>query len=320
MKKNILKLQKIKNQSIFKFVIILILLILISIIALPQFLYADSNLGVNSSNSMVSNFITRFYITCLNRMPDSEGLQSWTNGLITGRITGADVANGFIFSDELMSKNLSDEDFLTILYKAFFNRQPDTAGYNSWLNLLRNGASRHYVLAGFINSIEFDALCDSYGINPGTLSSDSYSSRSDSSNASLNSTSEVFSIENNLLSIINQARAKNGARQLVINAALSNIARARSIDMLTRNYFSHITPDGKNIFMILNENGYSWQLAGENIFECSPAANGTESAIFNIWMSSPSHRDNIFNGNFSQAGIGIIDISGIRAATMVFSN
>jgi len=72
--------------------------------------------------------------------------------------------------------------------------------------------------------------------------------------------------------------------------------------------------------MILNENGYCWQLAGENIFECSPAANGTESAIFNIWMSSPSHRDNIFNGNFSQVGIGIIDISGIRAATMVFSN
>ncbi|MCL4385105.1 MAG: DUF4214 domain-containing protein [Cyanobacteria bacterium] len=319
MKNNFLR-SLIMKPSIIKSLIIFILVILISLSLLPQFLYADSN----SSNSAVNDFVTRFYKICLDRMPDPEGLQSWTNGLITGSITGADVANGFIFSNELMSKNLSDEDFLTILYRAFFNRQPDAAGYNSWLNLLRNGASRHYVLAGFINSIEFKALCDSYGINAG--SSDSSGSPGSSNYYSSNnppssdSVVEAFNTENNLLGIINQTRAKNGRRQLVINAELSSIARARSMDMLTRNYFSHITPDGKNIFMILNENGYSWQLAGENIFECSPAANGTETAIFNIWMSSSSHRDNILNGNFSQVGIGIIDISGIRTATMVFSN
>jgi uncharacterized protein YkwD len=318
LKKNFLKSLIVKSQTV-KSLIIFILVILVSVVLLPQFLYADSNSGNNSGNSAVNDFVTRFYKICLDRMPDPEGLQSWTNGLITGSITGADVANGFIFSNELMPKNLSDEDFLTILYRAFFNRQPDAAGYNSWLNLLRNGASRHYVLAGFINSIEFKALCDSYGINAG--SSDSSGSPGSSNNLpSSDSVVEAFNTENNLLSIINQTRAKNGTRQLAINAALSNIARDRSTDMLTRNYFSHITPDGKNIFMILNENGYSWQLAGENIFECSPAANGTETAIFNIWMSSPSHRDNILNGNFSQVGIGIIDISGIRAATMVFSN
>jgi len=318
LKNNFLRSLIVKSQTV-KSLIIFILVILVSVVLLPQFLYADSNSGNNSGNSAVNDFVTRFYKICLDRMPDPEGLQSWTNGLITGSITGADVANGFIFSNELMPKNLSDEDFLTILYRAFFNRQPDAAGYNSWLNLLRNGANRHYVLAGFINSIEFKALCDSYGINAG--SSDSSGSPGSSNNLpSSDSVVEAFNTENNLLSIINQTRAKNGTRQLAINAALSNIARDRSTDMLTRNYFSHITPDGKNIFMILNENGYSWQLAGENIFECSPAANGTETAIFNIWMSSPSHRDNILNVNFSQFGIGIIDISGIRAATMVFSN
>ena len=55
------------------------------------------------------------------------------------------------------------------MYKAFFNRDPDPVGYNGWVSDLNSGKSRYHVLAGFVNSREFNELCASYGINAGVL-------------------------------------------------------------------------------------------------------------------------------------------------------
>jgi uncharacterized protein YkwD len=297
------------KKRISRMLLVFILIILISSILLPQFLYAGTQ-------SDVGAFVTRFYSTCLNRMPDTGGLNSWVNGLLTGRVTGAQVANGFIFSDELLSQNLSDDKFLNIMYSAFFNRQPDNGGFISWMGVMANGASRQYVLAGFVNSIEFNMLCDSYGINPGSLTPSGSSSFTPLSNT----LSSADTIENNLLNSVNSTRSQYGIGSLLLNPALSSIARSRSADMINRNYFSHTTPDGKNIFAILNENGFSWQFAGENIYQCSPAGMGSESAILNTWMSSPSHRDNLLNRAFNQVGIGIVDSGDTRTVSIVFSN
>jgi len=68
-----------------------------------------------------------------------------------------------------VNKKVSNADFVTVMYKAFFNRVPDTGGYNNWLSKLNGGTSRLTVLAGFVNSAEFRSLCATYGINPGTL-------------------------------------------------------------------------------------------------------------------------------------------------------
>ena len=53
-----------------------------------------------------------------------------------------------------------------------YNREPDAAGKQTWLNALENGASRKYVFAGFANSKEWKSLCDLYKILPGTYASD----------------------------------------------------------------------------------------------------------------------------------------------------
>ena len=121
------------------------------------------------NNSQVAAFVTRFYQECLSRDPDSAGLNTWVDWLVTGVKTGADVAYGFVFSDEFIQRGVSNEEYLTILYRAFFNREPDSGGYSSWLNYLNTGKSRVWVLAGFINSQEFRDLCNVYGINPGSL-------------------------------------------------------------------------------------------------------------------------------------------------------
>jgi len=129
-------------------------------------------LGVNyvklcheeTAEDLVEDFVTRFYELCLGRSPDSAGLNGWVNALLDGTKTGADVALGFVFSGEFLSKNTTNEEYLQVLYEAFFNRQPDSAGKTGWLDAIKNGASREDVLNGFIFAEEFKNLCDEYGI------------------------------------------------------------------------------------------------------------------------------------------------------------
>jgi len=114
----------------------------------------------------VEAFLTRFYQLCLGRNPDAAGLKVWTDNLLNQIQTGADVANGFIYSQEFLNKNTTNEEYLTILYKAFFNRGPDQAGWDVWIAELNSGRDRGYILNGFLGSQEFINLCEGYGINP----------------------------------------------------------------------------------------------------------------------------------------------------------
>lgn len=118
------------------------------------------------SAEQVQSFVSRFYVQCLERQPDPEGLNEWVGRLLNGSKTGADVAEGFVSSEEFLNRNHSNEEFVTILYRAFFNREPDSSGYNSWLGKLAGGASRRTVLDGFLKSQEFAELCNNYGIIP----------------------------------------------------------------------------------------------------------------------------------------------------------
>lgn len=80
------------------------------------------------------------------------------------------MAAGFVFSREFTSLNTSSEDDLTVLYRAFFGRNSDSAGYHYRLSQLNNGVSREVVLGGFIYVQEFEKLCGNDGIMPYTPS------------------------------------------------------------------------------------------------------------------------------------------------------
>ncbi|MCR4647883.1 MAG: DUF4214 domain-containing protein [Lachnospiraceae bacterium] len=121
-----------------------------------------------SQEEQVRNFVSRFYTIILDRPAEAAGLADWTNRLISKTATGSDVAAGFINSDEFQKKKMTDEEYVTKLYLAFFDREPDKAGYDNWIKELKNGKSRDYVLRGFINSTEFNNLCKKYGINAGS--------------------------------------------------------------------------------------------------------------------------------------------------------
>ncbi|MDD6058494.1 MAG: DUF4214 domain-containing protein [Clostridiales bacterium] len=109
-------------------------------------------------------FVTRMYEVCLGREPEEAGLADWSGRLQGGQARGADIAFGFVFSEEFRNMNLCREHYVDSMYAAFFGRTPDEQGKADWMQALSTGKTRGHVLTGFVNSQEFDNLCASYGI------------------------------------------------------------------------------------------------------------------------------------------------------------
>jgi hypothetical protein len=104
-----------------------------------------------------------------------------------------------------------------------------------------------------------------------------------------------------LLVNTNQQRAAQDELPLHPNQQLSAAAQAKATDMVTRNYWSHDTPDGKQPWVFVTSAGYTYQTAGENL-----AYGFTDAAsIINGWMNSKEHRDNILNASYQDVGFGI---------------
>ena len=118
--------------------------------------------------AQILDFVNRIYTYVLDREPETEGAAFWTDELYKFSRTGAEVAQGFIFSQEFIDRNTTDEQFVTILYKTFFGREADEAGLKYWLEQLSSGTMDRVTVAnGFIFSQEWADTCASYGIRSG---------------------------------------------------------------------------------------------------------------------------------------------------------
>ena len=152
-----------KNCGRSIFIFILIITLFLGLFSLkPLKIYGEEA-------GSVEDFVSRFYEVCLSRQPDETGIVKFSSDLKSGVKTGADIAKEIINSNEFKSRNLSNQDYLIVLYKAFFNREPDEQGFAIWLDGLNKGSSRNYILSGFVNSTEFVNLCRNYNIIAGYL-------------------------------------------------------------------------------------------------------------------------------------------------------
>ncbi len=101
--------------------------------------------------------VFRLYQATLDRAPDEDGLEYWSNRLAMG--TGfTDVVWGFVNSREFQNTygNTSNQDFVTLLYENVLARSPDAAGLSDWTGQLESGAlTRAEVVRGFSESREF---------------------------------------------------------------------------------------------------------------------------------------------------------------------
>ncbi len=125
----------------------------------------------------VTGFVKRLYTVCLGRDYDTSGLNDWVSRLNSHSETAAQVAYGFFFGDEFKMKNLSNQEYVEVLYRTMFDREGDPSGMGDWLDKLENGMSRLYVYRGFAESQEFQNLCDKYDVTRGSVQVTSYRDR-----------------------------------------------------------------------------------------------------------------------------------------------
>ena len=103
-----------------------------------------------------------------------------------------------------------------------------------------------------------------------------------------------------ILTATNLQRLNNGVKSLQWNDTLKNSAESKAQDILNKQYFEHISPEGVGPAQLAAQVGYKYVVIGENLalgnFE-------TESALVDAWMNSPGHRENILNPKFTEIGI-----------------
>jgi uncharacterized protein YkwD len=103
-----------------------------------------------------------------------------------------------------------------------------------------------------------------------------------------------------VIDLVNEERENAGAPPLEYHPALEEAAQLHAEDMHAQNYFSHTSLDGRNFAVRASEAGYDGNPRGENI----AAGQQTPEAVMQSWMSSPGHRTNILNPDFTEIGVG----------------
>lgn len=112
----------------------------------------------------LKGFVTRFYEIGLGRAPEAEGLKYWMDALTNQTLNGSSLAKSILLSEEFTNRNLTDTEYVNVMYSIFFSRAGEEAGVNYWLGVLAAGKTREDVLDGFIASNEYQNLCTTYGI------------------------------------------------------------------------------------------------------------------------------------------------------------
>lgn len=113
-------------------------------------------------NINVTRFVNRCYSEALGRRADVGGLNIWCNAILTKQKTPQQVAAGFVFSNECLNMNLSNEEFVRMLYRLYMGRTADAGGLNNWVRVLESGMSRQDAVTRFARSKEFSDIVASY--------------------------------------------------------------------------------------------------------------------------------------------------------------
>jgi uncharacterized protein YkwD len=108
--------------------------------------------------------------------------------------------------------------------------------------------------------------------------------------------------ERQILDLTNVARLRNGLPSLTWNETAAEVGRSHSVDMSTHHFFDHVSAtSGLDPFQRMEKAGITFVAAGENIAE------GYSDAVevYEGWMNSLGHRENILNEHFTTLGVGV---------------
>ncbi len=105
-----------------------------------------------------------------------------------------------------------------------------------------------------------------------------------------------------VIRLVNVERAKVGAAPVTAQSQLTQAAQRHAIDMGCNGLLSHTGTDGTSPFDRIDQSGYQWSTAGENV----AAGFATPAEVMTAWMNSDVHRANILEPGYTEIGIGYI--------------
>lgn len=123
-----------------------------------------------------------------------------------------------------------------------------------------------------------------------------------------------------LLNLHDAQRVASGLAPFALDATLVQIATQRAQDMALRNYFAHTSPSGETAFSIMNQVGFGYVIAGENIARNNyPDADSAQVAMTGL-LNSPTHRANILDARFTKLGIAtVVGADGMKYYAFIFA-
>ncbi|HLB50666.1 MAG TPA: CAP domain-containing protein [Patescibacteria group bacterium] len=119
----------------------------------------------------------------------------------------------------------------------------------------------------------------------------------------------------NVLTLVNIERHAAGLAPLSMNDDLTRAAQAKITDIFRNDYFAHTAPNGTTPWFWIEQSGYPYVYAGENL-----AMNFTSvMAQHRAWMNSATHRQNILSDRYDEIGIaaGQGVVSGVSTTVAV---
>jgi uncharacterized protein YkwD len=112
-----------------------------------------------------------------------------------------------------------------------------------------------------------------------------------------------------VLCLVNRERAQNGESPLRLSPQLQQAAEGHSHELVSADYFAHVSPSGETPVDRIREAGYIpgptvGYVIGENL-AWGTYGLASPAAIVAAWIASPGHLANILEGQYSETGIGV---------------
>lgn len=113
-----------------------------------------------------------------------------------------------------------------------------------------------------------------------------------------------------VLCLINRERAEHGEAPLAANPELERAAEGHSTELVSDDYFAHVTPAGFTPVDRIRATGYIpgtevGYVIGENL-AWGTLGLSTPASIVAAWIASPGHLANILEAQYRETGIGIV--------------
>lgn len=106
-----------------------------------------------------------------------------------------------------------------------------------------------------------------------------------------------------ILDETNRERSNTGVDELSPDSKLQAAAQAKARHMAHNGYWGHYGPDGTEPWNFIEDSGYEYRHAGENLAKSFR----TNSGVVEGWMSSPEHKKNMLSPQYEHVGIGVAD-------------